>query len=139
MTSPAPRRPGRPKVNPLPRAEQLRLAKRAQRERERRRGIARYPVKLPRAEAERLKAGMAQPGFVRRLREFVREHLIAVAEYENLAGLLWNRGGRFVTDEEAFRIYERNWRFVDAGRMQPAERALVDRLVHKYGNGVFLG
>jgi hypothetical protein len=96
-------------------------------------------VKLPRAEAERLKAGMAQPGFVRRLREFVREHLIAVAEYENLAGLLWNRGGRFVTDEEAFRIYERNWRFVDAGRMQPAERALVDRLVHKYGNGVFLG
>lgn len=131
-----PRSPGRPRTSPLSRAEQLRAAKRAQRERERQQGVVSYAVKLPSRDAERLRAGMARPEFVRRLQAFLEEHLIPVEKYENLAALLWNRTDRFVTDAEAFRIYERNWRFVDERRMKRAERALVDRLVSKYGNGV---
>lgn len=130
------RTPGRPRTSPLSRPEQLRAAKRAQRERERRRGVVSYAVKLPGRDAERLRAGMARPEFVRRLQVFLEEHLIPVEKYGNLAALMWNRTDRYVTDAEAFRIYERNWRFVDQRRMKPAERALVDRLVRKYGNGV---
>lgn len=136
MTATPNPRPGRPKTSPLSRREQLRLAKRAQRERERRNGIVRYPVKLPRSDAQRLKAGMSRPAFVRQLRGFLKEHVIAVEDYENLAALMWNRREAYLTDEEAFRLYERNWRFVDTKRMKPAERALVARLVAKYGNGV---
>ncbi|OGT80530.1 MAG: hypothetical protein A3H91_12450 [Gammaproteobacteria bacterium RIFCSPLOWO2_02_FULL_61_13] len=79
---------------------------------------------------------MARPGFLPRLREFLAKELIAVEDYVNLAALMWNRSERFVTAEEAFRIYERNWRYVDKRRMKPAERALIDRLVREYGNGV---
>ena len=130
------RTPGRPRTSTLSRPEQLRHAKRAQRERERRQGLVRYALKLPRLDAERLKAGMNRPEFVRRLRAFVREHVVAVADYDNLARLLWNRSECFVSDEEAFRLYERNWRFVDARRMRPEERELIARLANKYGNGV---
>ena len=133
--TPSPR-PGRPKTSPLSRQEQLRLPQRAQRARERRHGIVRYPVKLPRSDAQRLKAGMSNSAFVRRLRGFLQEQLIAVQDYDNLATLMWNRRERYITDEEAFRLYERNWRFVDTKRMKPGERAFIARLVEKYGNGV---
>lgn len=129
-------RPGRPKTSPLTRQEQLRLAKRAQRERERRHGIVRYPVKLPRSDAQRLRVGMSNSAFVRRLRGFLQEHLIEVEAYDSLATLMWNRRERYITDEEAFRLYERNWRFVDTKRLKAGERALIARLVEKYGNGV---
>jgi len=131
-----PRTTGRPRTSPLTRAEQLRAAKRAQREREREQGLASCVLKLPKGDAERLRAAMARPGFLPRLREFLAKELIAVEDYVNLAALMWNRSERFVTAEEAFRIYERNWRYVDKRRMKPAERALIDRLVREYGNGV---
>ena len=130
-----PRR-GRPKSNPLPRREQLRLAKRAERARLHASGVTRYPVKLPRAAAERLRAGMKMPGFDKRLHAFLEEAVIAVREYPALAALVWNRTDDFVTDEEAFQLYERNWRFVDTKTMPPHERALLARLTEKYGKGV---
>jgi hypothetical protein len=130
------RGPGRPKTSPLSRAEQLRLAKRAQRARERDAGMVLVPLKLPARDAERLRAAMARPGFARQLRGLLDDALIEVAAYENLADLCWNRRDRFLGAEEAFRLYERNWRLVDTRRMKPAERALVDRLAARYGNGV---
>ena len=65
MTSPSIPRPGRPKTNPLSRLEQVRVAKRTQRERERERasGIAVVPVKLDLRDAERLRVAMQQPEF----------------------------------------------------------------------------
>jgi hypothetical protein len=130
------RRPGRPKTSPLSRAEQLRLAKRAQRAREREAGMVQVPLKLPARDAERVRAAMARPEFTRRLRDLLDDTLIEVAAYENLAALCWNRRGRYIGAEEAFRLYERNWRFVDHRGMKSAERALVERLAARYGNGV---
>ena len=131
-----PRRRGRPKASLLPRREQLRLAKRAQRARERAAGMTAIPLKLGARDAERLRAAMARPEFTRQLRGLLDDALIEIAGYENLAALCWNRRGRYLGAEEAFRLYERNWRLVDQRRMKPAERALIERLAARYGNGV---
>ena len=64
MPRSAPRRPrGRPRTNPLPRSEQLRLAKRAQRARERAAGLTLCQVRLDERTAERLRHALAFPGF----------------------------------------------------------------------------
>jgi hypothetical protein len=94
------------------------------------------PLKLGAADAERLRAAMARPGFARRLRGLLEDALIEVAAYENLEALCWNRHDRYLGDEEAFRLYERNWRFVDRRKLRPPERALIERLAARYGNGV---
>jgi hypothetical protein len=119
-----------------PRREQLRLAKRAQRERERLAGLQNVPLKLPARDAERLRAAIAQPGFTRRLGQFLDEELVDIEQYENLKALCWNRRSRYVAAEDALRLYERNWRLVDKHRMKPAERELIDRLVSRFGGGV---
>jgi hypothetical protein len=129
-------RPGRPKTNPLSRSEQLRLAKRAQRARERDAGMIVVPLKLSGRDAERVRVAMARPEFVHRLRGLLDEALLEIAAYENLSTLCWNRHDRYLGAEEAFRLYERNWRFVDTRRMKAAERALIKRLAARYGNGV---
>ena len=129
-------RPGRPRTSALSRQEQLRGAKRAQRARERNAGLVVVSVKLPSLDAERMRAAIARPEFTRELRGFLDSMLIEIAAFENLATLCWNRRDRYLGAEEAFRLYERNWRFVDQRRMKPAERALIERLAHRYGNGV---
>jgi hypothetical protein len=131
-----PRRPGRPKTSPLSRREQLRLAKRAQRARERAAGMTAIPLKLAARDAERLRAAMARPEFTHQLRGLLDDTLIEIAGYENLATLCWNRRDRYLGAEDAFRLYERNWRLVDQRRMKSAERALIERLAARYGNGV---
>ena len=127
---------GRPKTSSLSRREQLRLAKRAQRARERAAGMTAVPMKLAAREAERMRAAMARPEFANRLRGLLDDTLVEVAAYDNLAALCWNRRDRYLGAEEAFRLYERNWRLVDQRRMKPAERALIERLAARYGNGV---
>jgi hypothetical protein len=130
------KKPGRPATSPHARREQLRLAKRAQRERERRAGVRDVTLKLPAREAERWRAAVSQPGFAQRLGRFLDEELIEIDAYENLKGLCWNRRGRYLAAEEAFRLYERNWRFVDTRRMKPEERELIQRLAARFGNGI---
>ncbi len=132
---PAPRL-GRPKTNPMSRPEQVRAAKRAQRERERVAGIRTVPLKLAARDAERIRTALQQPDFTARLKLLLDELVIEVAEYGNLAQLCWNRHTRFIAAEDAFRLYERNWRLVDQHRITPAERDLVTRLTARYGNGV---
>jgi len=127
---------GRPRTSTLPRAEQLRRAKRAQRERARALGLVHYQIELPRADAERFKAGVRQPDFARRLKAFLDETVIAVDDYDNLRALCWNRTTRYLGAEEAFRLYERNWRHVDRKNMIDAERKLIARLAGRFGNGV---
>jgi hypothetical protein len=129
-------RAGRPRTSTLSRREQLRHAKRAQRARERAAGVATVPLKLAKRDAERLRAAMARPEFVRELRGLLDETLIDIKEFGNLGTLCWNRRERYLLPEEAFRLYERNWRLVDARNMAPAERALIERLKVRYGNGV---
>jgi hypothetical protein len=54
--------------------------------------------------------------------------------------LAWNRdAARPISAEEAFHLYKRNWRQVDAERLTLAEAELVRRLTAQFGKGVFLG
>lgn len=137
MLRPAPARPrGRPRTNPLPRNEQLRLAKRAQRARERTAGLTLCQVKLSKPTSERLRHALMLPGFEGELARFLEEAVIDVREYPELALLCWSRSDRFVPAQEAFALYERNWRFVDQVRLKARERALIGRLAQRFGNGV---
>ena len=127
---------GRPRTSALPRAEQLRHAKRAQRERSRAQGLVECRLTLSDQDAEMLKCRACQPGFTEELHDFLAAGLIDVDAYENLKMLLWNRQERYLDAETAFRLYERNWRHVDRRNMSAAERALIDRLAERFGNGV---
>ena len=134
--APVPRGPGRPRTNPLPRAEQLRIAKRAQRARDRQAGLVLCQLKVRPPLAEKLHAAAGLHGLDERLERFLDDAIVDVRRYPNLALLCWNRTDRFLTDRDAFGLYERNWRFVDTKRMPREERKLIGRLAAKYGNGV---
>jgi hypothetical protein len=126
---------GRPKTNPLPRREQLRLAKRAQRERQRRSELVEVQLKLPKDVAEKLRVARRAPEFVDRLDAALEEYLVRVADYPQLRDLAWNRVDRFIPVEEALQLYERNWRFIDAAGLDERERLLIERLKAECGNG----
>jgi len=129
-------RPGRPKTNPKPRLEQLRIAKRTQRQRDRDAGLALCQVKLPDETAQRLRNALAIPGFDAELRQFLDRAIVETRKFPNLKLLCWNRVTPFVTERDAFGLYERNWRFVDTNKMPNDERALIRRLAEKFGRGV---
>lgn len=130
-------RPGRPPSNPLPRAEQLRLAKRAQRERYRARGLEVVELRLPSERARLLRAAARRPGFEEKFGEFLAGEVVRVAGYPMLRRLLWTgRRRELLPAEEAFRVYERHWRFVNPARLDAAEAALIERLKARYGKGL---
>lgn len=65
--------------------------------------------------------------------------MIRLADFPQLRLLAWNRPDEEMLDErEALAIYEAHWRFVEQDQLSEAERALIARLVTRYGNGVLL-
>lgn len=59
---------------------------------------------------------------------------IRLADYPQLAQLAWQvQGTEILTPQEAWDIYERNWRHVDAGALMEHERDLVDGLRLVFG------
>jgi len=65
--------------------------------------------------------------------------LIVPKDFPALGLLAWNRdAARPIAREEAFQLYERNWRHVDADHLTPAEAALIQDLVEEFGHGVRL-
>ena len=57
-----------------------------------------------------------------------------------LRSLLWTgRERERIGEEEAFRQYERNWRFVKGAPMTAGERKLLERLTREFGRGVVKG
>jgi len=64
---------------------------------------------------------------------------VDVNTYTQLSTLCWNRTCNAVIDgREALGLYERNWRFVEAEKFDATERTLLETLVARYGNGVFM-
>ena len=64
---------------------------------------------------------------------------ITVNTYPQLRNLCWNRPKDAVLDgREALDIYERNWRFVEAEKIDMTERTLLENLIERFGNGVFM-
>lgn len=118
------------------RAEQLRDAKQRQRSRDKADGLGLYQVKLPMDLIKKLKAGMNKESFPTRLANFIDEELIDPLEYEALRLLCWGRTQGFVTRQEAFQIYESNWRHVDESNLDERESTLISNLKSEFGRGV---
>ena len=115
---------------------QLRAAKRRQRSKDMQAGQTLYQVKLPAGLSDRLKNGMKNTSFVARFHEFLEHELIRVDVYPNLALLCWNQDVQYITREDSFRLYERNWRLLDTENLTTHEEVLVNELKHEFGRGL---
>ncbi|RUM96930.1 hypothetical protein EET67_15440 [Pseudaminobacter arsenicus] len=61
---------------------------------------------------------------------------IIPAKFPELNKLAWNRDPRRpLAADEAFALYERNWRFVDREHLTDREASLIRKLGKKYGHG----
>lgn len=64
---------------------------------------------------------------------------IKISEYPELKFLAWSRRpDGWIDGSEALSLYETNWGFVNFEKMTEKEKELLDVLVEKFGNGVFL-
>ena len=126
----------RPKSAAVPRDEQLRRAKRAQRARERAAKLAHVQLTLPNEIARKLAVARASPRFVAKLDGFLDRLLVRIADYPQLRDIAWNCHDELIPACEAFALYERNWRYVDAARLDDRERALIERLKAEFGAGI---
>ena len=64
--------------------------------------------------------------------------MIRIADYPQLSFIAWNRPKDGLIDEaEALALYERNWAYVDKNALDANEKAFVNQLVERYGNGCF--
>ena len=130
---------GRPKTSTLPRDEQLRRAKGAQRTRQRAAGIVHVQLAVPQALALKLAVARGTAQFLPELETMLDRMLVRVGDYPQLRDIAWNRSAEMIPASEAFALYERNWRFVEADRLEDRERALVERLKIEFGHGVING
>jgi len=67
---------------------------------------------------------------------FLDETVIDLERWPALRELAWNRAERWIPAEDAFGLYERNWRFVDPRHLGKEEAALVERLKRRFGRGI---
>ena len=132
-------KPGRPRTSPLDRAEQLRAAKRAQRARQRAAGIRPVEIALEEGQAARFRAAAASPHFRVAFDRLLGDMAIDRTAWPVLRDITWNRVDRWIPADEALALYERNWRHVDAARLQQDEADLIRRLADRFGGGVFNG
>jgi hypothetical protein len=146
----APRLRGRSRANPLPRNEQLLLAKRRQRQRERAQGVECVELKLPAPYGELLRRQKDDAKFQRALRALLDRGArrlpraaappaeIWLADYPQLRLLAWSRRPnlRAIAPEDAIGLYEANWRFLDFSSLSNRERALIRLLADRYRAGV---
>lgn len=62
---------------------------------------------------------------------------LTIGDYPELALLAWNRRPEdVITAEEAFALYESNWRFVDVDQLTDQERDLIAGLTETCGQGL---
>jgi len=64
---------------------------------------------------------------------------IRIADYPQLSLITWSLPDKevLIPEDLVLGLYERNWRYVDENALSSDEHALIDRLIDKYGNGVF--
>jgi transcriptional regulator with XRE-family HTH domain len=84
----------------------------------------------PRAPRRGAGGARARPPYPSRIR---------LAEYPQLKKLAWQlHGVSTLTPEDALGLYERNWRHVDTGALDAAERTLISALAQHLGGGRLL-
>ncbi len=65
--------------------------------------------------------------------------MLRIDDYPQLKLIAWSRAAAGDIDEEdAYALYERNWRFIEQSELTPAEKALIEHLSNKFGNGLSL-
>jgi hypothetical protein len=126
---------GRPTTSNLPRDEQLRRAKRAQRARQRLANMLEVQLTLPAGVAAKLAVARRAPQFVAQLDAALDHLVVRLSDYPQLRDLAWNRVGEFIAAKEAFQLYERHWRLLDPKALDERERALIARLKTEFGHG----
>jgi len=63
--------------------------------------------------------------------------MLALKDFPQLRLVAWNlRDDDQIDEQEAFALYERNWRFVEQSQLQVSEKALIERLTQQFGAGV---
>ena len=127
---------GRPRTSKLSRVQQLRQAKRLQRERDAASGHIEARLKLPRTIAQRLLLAARQPKFIEVLSQFLDRETVDVEAFPQLKLLCWHRRDRQLSAEDAWNLYERNWRFVEPAQLRPDEKRLIDTLAARFGGGL---
>lgn len=127
---------GRPKTSPLTREEQLRDAKRAQRQRERDAGLVNVQLRLSKEQAAQLRIAQKTSRFQEDFANLLQDTVLDIKQWPMLQDLAWNRHDQWIPAEEALGVYERNWRFVDVDKLLKEEAELIDRLQKRFGNGV---
>ena len=58
--------------------------------------------------------------------------------YPELDAILWDDAERYVDPEEAFKMYERRWPYIEQKNLSIDEKKLLQHLIETFGNGVFL-
>lgn len=127
---------GRPRTSRLSRTEQLRVAKRAQRERERAAGITAVELRLPATQGARLRAARASPSFAAALDRLLDDLVVDLERWPVLRELAWNRSGRWIPVDEALGLYERNLRFVDPKSLRKDEATFIKHLRSLHAAGI---
>jgi hypothetical protein len=61
---------------------------------------------------------------------------VEIARFPALRLLAWQLHLERLPEPDAFALYEREWRHLDPERLDPHERALIERLARTYGRGV---
>lgn len=102
-------------------------------------GFSRARLRLPASLAMQLRFAAQQPAFTAALSEFLDSTLVDVARYPQLKLLCSNRRLPWLSAEDAWSLYERNWRFIECGQLETTERELIDRLTARFGAGVPFG
>lgn len=92
-------------------------------------------LELPAEQAEKLRAARREPRFATALGAFLDEAVVDLRAWPALREVAWNRRDRWIPAQEALALYERNWRFVDERRLDPAEARLIERLRARHGGG----
>ena len=91
---------------------------------------------VPEDTAAKLAVARLAADFTEALDLALDELIVHLPDYPQLRDLAWNRTDEYLPAKEAFQLYERNWRFVAPHRLDPQERALIDRLKAKFGGGL---
>jgi hypothetical protein len=129
-------RRGRPRTSNIGRAEQLRRAKRAQRERQRAAGLVGVELRVPAPLAKRLRTAAASATFAADMDRLLDELVLDMERWPRLRELAWNRKDRWIPAPEALSLYERNWRFIEGEPIGEDEAELLERLKARYGGGL---
>ncbi|KXV06764.1 hypothetical protein AD930_06600 [Acetobacter malorum] len=61
---------------------------------------------------------------------------IVVEHYPQLKFLCWNRTDKQISRLDAFSLYDRNWRHVDASALDDLEKRLIRELYNEHGGGI---